>query len=993
MSAGTAVPFIGRSAELAQLDRMLGLAAKGQPRTVFVWGEAGVGKSRLLAEFADRARTAGACVLSGSCVPLGRGEFPYAPLIDALRRLVRETGEEALRELGGQAFVDLANLVSDSAAVVPPASEPTSQQRVFGAVLRLLDRLGADGPVLVVFEDLQWADSSTLDLLAYLATAQSDERVLLVCTYRSNDLQPRHPLRALVAELGLARKIQRIELSRFTRTELRLFLIAATRTDAGHDLVERAFELSDGNALFAEELVIADALGSPDGTLPRSLRELMLTRFEMLGDSACDVVRVAATAGRRVSHRLLSAVSELDERQLTAALRECVAHHVLVADLSDQTYVFRHALLREAVHDDLLPGERVHLHRCVAGALAADPGLSYAEDLTVAAELAYHWYEAGVFAEALAAAVPAGDTAMRVRAFQEAEQQYQRALVLWSKVDEPELVARVTRERLLGSAADAARWSGRVDLAVELVRKALAEPGVASRPLRAGELQERLANCLWEAGDSRSAQRVYAEAGLLLANEPPSAVAARVLAGSATADLRTGRYTQALRLGNEAVEMARMVGAKPEEGRALNTVGVALTLSGHADDGVRALQEAMRIADAADQLEDLLRAYGNLALVLENSGRLTEAVSVALTGLERARGYGVEHTRNGALLANNASAALVPLGRWDEAAEIIGNVLLDRPSRESLYPRLTLAEIYVARGRFDEADRLLAAVRAAGGSITEPQFVGSLRCCEAERALWLGEHVAAHDAVAAGLRVVREVENVVVLLRLYVLGLRAEADDSVRRRALRRGAHAGEAAVTSFVDEFGALAVADTLPEVAALRLQCSAEILRIGGDVDPSRWAEVAQAWESLDRPYPAAYAHWREAECAAAGKDRDRAALAARQARRVAAVLDARPLRTEVEALARHARLDLDEPGVVVRAPERAPDPFGLTAREREVLRHLGRGHSNRKIARALFITEKTVSVHVSHLLMKLAVPSRGEAAAVAHRFHLLDDDEDRS
>lgn len=1002
LSTATGAPFVGRAEELARLARLLTSAGDGTPRTVVIWGEAGVGKSRLLREFTRQVKETGGQVLFGSCVALGIGVIPYAPLIDALRRLVRELGEEKVRDLAGSAYAGIAGLMSDFSDtaydVAGPAEEPKSELRVFGAVYRLLERLGVDGPAVLVLEDLQWADPSTLDLVAYLARAQINERVLLACSYRSSGLHPRHPLRTLVAELDMARRVRRLEVSRFTRTEVRAFLRDATGAEVSYEVVDRIFDLSDGNAFFVEELVAAGfAAGAPGSVVrpvPTSLRDLLLARVELLGADARHVMRVAATAGRRVSHRLLATVVDLDERRLLEAVRECVEDQMLVTDPEDDTYVFRHALLREAVHQDLLPGERVRLHHDMATALTSDAGLSYAEDLTVAAELSYHWYEAGAFAEAVVTAVHAGDMAIRVRAFAEAERQYQRALELWSSFAAADAPSGVSRERVLTSAADAARWAGHVDRAVELVRKAVAEVDVAAGPGRAGELHERLGRYLWEAGDTGGSQQAYLKAGLLLADAPPSAAAARVLARRAFVEVRNARYVEALRLGEEGVTMARAVAAPVEEGRALNTLGVALTMTGRLDDGVAALRTALRIAEAADQLEDLYSAYGNLTYVLENAGHVEESAAVALDGLGHARRFGLEHTRGGAWLANNAAAILVLLGRWDEATELLIGVLTNRPVSESLYPPLTLAEIHVARGRFDDAEPLLATVRASARASREPQLIGSLYACLTEQAIWQRDQPAARAAVDEGLAVIGESEHLIGVLRLCALGLRVEVDEWLRLSMLPRTTDEERERTRSAIDMLTARAEKlgspddrSTLPDVEALTLLCSAERARASfdGQLRPEQWVAVGNSWLSLRRPYPTAYALWRAAE-SAAGQDKSGTTTWARTAHRIALSLGAGPLRQEIEALARRARVDLAEEAVPSPRPPVPADPFNLTRRERQVLSLLCEGYSNRMIAGTLFISDKTASVHVSNIMSKLGVSSRGEAAALANRLELL-------
>ncbi|WFE22371.1 AAA family ATPase [Solwaraspora sp. WMMD937] len=995
--------FIGRAAERARLTGLLTEAAGSAAATVFVGGEAGVGKSRLLEEFAAEARSAGRTVLRGACINLGTGAVPYAPLIDALRRIVRALGEQRVRELGGPSYAELSRLVSDFTGVAP-LGESTAQLRVFGAVLRMLDHFGAHAPTVLIFEDLHWADPSTLDLVSYLARAQTDERILLVHSYRSNDLDRRHPLRTLLAEPDFIRRIHRLELARFTRAELERFLTASTGDPVDRSLLDRYYELSDGNAFFAEELVVSGVLTDPASTrLPNSLSEIMLSRVELLDDAAADVLRVAAVAGRRVSHRLLAAVCDLPDQQLIKALRQCVAQHVLTIDAADDTYVFRHALLREAVYQELLPGERVGLHRALATALTADPGFSLAEDLTAAAELAHHWYEARALPEALTAAVHAGEMAVRVHAFREAEQQYQRVLSLWSRVDDPQRRTGQPRWRVLAAAADTARWGGRVEQALELIRAAIAEVDRAAAR-DAGELLERLGNYLWEAGEYGESQQTYRAAARALAEQPPSAVSARVLAAVAMAEVREGRYAEGAREGAHAVELARAVPARAEEGRALNTLGMALTMLDQPSDGMAKVREALRIAEEVDHLEDLFRAYGNLAVALEHVGRLTDSVQVALDGLKVARARGLEQARGAGVLANNAAATLVLLGRWDEAAAVLDDVLRARPLRGTLYPRLTLAEIRLAQGSFDTAADLLAGVQLVDRPTTDPRFVGPLYACLAELALWRGDLTGAAEAVRAGLAVLEGQANLLELTRMYAVGLRAAADecellrtqperDPVRLSAVVAYAErlAGQAAVP--VDSLD-LPQADQagVSQVRVWRDLCLAELARARGTADPDAWAVVARGWSMLGRSYPAGYAYWREAETALAAGDLTRAGSAARSAWQSTEPLPAGPLRTEIEAMARRARVTLDpelpEPAADTAGP--AARPFGLTARELEVLCLLCLGRTNREIATELFITERTAGVHVSNLLKKMAANNRSAAASMAHRLRLCSDRE---
>ncbi|WP_275423832.1 helix-turn-helix transcriptional regulator, partial [Virgisporangium ochraceum] len=626
----------------------------------------------------------------------------------------------------------------------------------------------------------------------------------------------------------------------------------------------------------------------------------------------------------------------------------------------------------------------------IAAALTADPGLSYAEDMTVAAELAYHWTQARAYDRALAEAVRAGHAAMRMRAFRDAERQYQRALDLWERVPAAAAVAGTGRVPLLAAAADAARWSGHVKRAVEHVKAAIAEADDAT------ELYERLGSYLWEAGDGAGSREAYERAADLLADRPPTVVLARVLAGQATALLGEGRYSVGLTTAEQAVSVARAVGAAEAEGRALTTVGVALTLLGRTGPGIKAMREAVRITGTVDNLEDLLRAYANLAFVLALSGRSEESLHTAETGYGIAQRFGLGTSRMGGMLANNISASLVQLGRWDEAAARLAQLLIDRPVAETRYATLTLAEIHLARGRFEQAEQLVQAVRRVAGSTVQPALAGAMAAYTAEIQLWRGKPDAARTAVADGLRVTGAAENAELTLRLCALGLRAEADEHDRIRAVPRQRATAVDPVRQRAAELIAMVRGigtdpPLLPEAEAVRRQCLAEHSRVDATdpADTARlWEETADGWDALGRPYPAAYARWRRAEAALTARDQHSATEAARAAYDSAIRLVAVPLRTELESLARRSRLVLTEPVADPVTEPAAPDTHGLTRRELEVLRRLCDGHTNRQIASELFITEKTVSVHVSNILTKLDVNNRGEAAAAAHRLRLFAD-----
>src|SRR5918999_1146505 len=430
--------LIGRSAELAELEAALADAADWRPSLAFVAGDSGVGKTRLLAELERRARDAGTLVLAGDSVALGGdSELPYLPLVAALRPLAR-AGDPALTAPLREALSPLLPAAAAGPDTLPAAGEGP-QARMFEGVLSLLDALGQERPVLLVIEDLHWADRSTRAALAFLARGLTDERVLVVSSYRPDELDRRPPLRPLLAELERDTRARRIALEPLTRDELaeQLADILGAAPDA--DLLERLWTRSGGNPLFGEELLAAGLDGR--GAAPDTLRDALMLRVERLSGTAQELLRLLARGGR-LDHPLAEAASALDPRELRGALREAAESHILVAD-DDGAYRFRHSLLREVVEADLLPGERSQLHLALARAL--EPRAGDGADAQITATVAHHFAAGGDEPAALAAAVRAATAAERVEAYGAASELLGRALALWDRV--PDAAARAGADR------------------------------------------------------------------------------------------------------------------------------------------------------------------------------------------------------------------------------------------------------------------------------------------------------------------------------------------------------------------------------------------------------------------------------------------------------------------------------------------------------------------------------------------------------------------
>jgi DNA-binding CsgD family transcriptional regulator/tetratricopeptide (TPR) repeat protein len=987
--------FVGRTDELAALDGALGRAAAGVPAFTFVAGESGVGKSRLVAELESRARNAGARVFVGHCLELGGAAIPYAPLVDALRPIARELvecGSDLAEALPPASRAALAELMPEFRAADGTAeAEGAHQARVFEALLALIDRLGRVQPVVLVLEDLHWADQSTRDFLTFLVRSARDEPLSLVVTYRSDELHRRHPLRPLLAELERTPGVGRLGLERFNRDELAAQISAILDAPAPDELADRLFERSEGNALYTEELLAASSDGCQE--LPETLRDLLVARVERLPETAQEVVRVVSVE-HPMRHSLLAALTELDEPELLQGLREAVAHQVLVAG-SGESYAFRHALVGEAVYGDLLPGERSALHARLAETVDARHELMGDMPAAgVAGILACHWNAAHDVPRALGASVAAGLASKRVLAFSEAKRHFERALELWDRVPDAEERAGCDHVDVLRHAAMAASFAGEAARSLALARSAIAEVDAEADPLRAAFLHERLGHYLRGAGETEEGFAAYARAmELLPAGE--SAQRARLLEHRARGLMLRGRFEEGAAGGEEALAMAERCGDPSVQVRALNTVGLSRAALGHAEAGIGMLRRSRDLAAESGQMADHVQAITNLSEVLDLTGRTREGLAEIEAGMEMLRAN-PERTSFDTFMELQGVNFLIKLGRLGELehglpAPKFGDAVGTTPIfLAELRARLALltGELREARRQVDELRRLCL------GTL-DPQWMEPLHALEAQIALLEDRPGEAREAVRGGLASLDGVEDGARVVRLAWTGLMVEATAAERARALAEPASEADAErllaeLDRARDMPGRWADA---PAYEALAL-AEAGRLRVAlgsGTPGPAGFQQAVEAFAALEQPWPAAYAGFRAAEAHVQAGDRAAGVAPLREARERAAAMGAAPLLGEIDALARRARIDVSAPeaagAVAEEAPESPADQLGLTPRELEVLLLVAAGRTNREIGAELFMSEKTASVHVSRILAKLGVGGRVEAAAVAHRLGITE------
>ncbi|MGW7091155.1 helix-turn-helix transcriptional regulator [Streptomyces sp. NPDC054874] len=1016
--------FIGRAEEFAALTEALARAASGDPQALLIGGEAGVGKTRLVERFVTAAEQRDAVVAVGSCVEIGADGLPFAPFPTALRALRRALPEEMAAACAGQEG-ELARLLPELGEAHRDATDEHSIARLFELTVRLLERISAERVVVLVLEDLHWADASTRHLLAYLFRTLGSGRLMVVGTYRADDIHRRHPLRPLLAELDRLRTVTRVELDRFSHDEVGRQLAGILAETPAAALVDEIFDRSDGNAFFVEELARSlECCGDSSG-LTESLRDLLLVRVEALPEHAQRIARLVAEGGSFVEHELLATVAGLAEVDLDEALRAAVGANLLRPAPDNDGYRFRHSLVREAVSDDLLPGERTRVNRRYAEALEADPSL--VRDDERATRLASYWYAAHDAAKALPAVLRAAVEARRRYAYSEQLRLLERAMELWDDV--PDAVLATLRPfdyaevypasgrdpentplrylDVMAEATVAAHFGGDRKRALAISKKAMRVLASEADPLREAWFWVQRSR-LMQGLDKGDGWQELATAQELVRGLPPSPVQADVLTNVASWRALHQPGPQALADSDRAVEYARLVGDEYIELHARLTRGWLTADAGGVEDG---LAEMYAVRDRAEKLHlmNLLgRVSVNLPSSLEAMGRSLEAVAAADHGIGICHSHGLADS--GAWVYANQSQSLFSLGHWTQSeAAAASAARLALGSRAKGLATLRRTELAVARGDFAEAEELLALTRKHFGQRDpQPQHLitpvrhamllaaAQGRLAEARDAF--GE-LARHGFPPGTQRYALPLLQTAAMIEADARGLPAAEPDRPELLALIRRC---------------AKNLPMLVPVWAAHGVLIDAELARADGTDTPGHWARAAEAFGPLSRPYELAQIHrrWAESLLIAPG-DRTTATALLHRAQEAAHRLGARPLAEAVEQLAARARITLDgsgtapgpdagiHPAVLTAvpaggSPEHAAadgqDPaiaavasFGLTPREQDVHRLVAAGHTNRRIAEELFISPKTASVHVSNILAKLGVSSRGEAAALAHRLRL--------
>ena len=960
----TASPrFVGRGAELAVLRDAFERARTGpEPTLVTILGEAGVGKSRLVSEFVAGLP---ARVLVGACAMIGEDGPPYGPFLPALRAL----GSLPEADGGGP----------------PGLVGSTARAWFFQATVDRLEIAARETPVVIVLEDFQWSDRASRDLLDFAVRCLPPSPVLVAITVRTDDLERGHPVASFLAELSRHERSERLELGGIDR-DASAALLTGLLGDLPAREIQDIARRAGGNPYFLEELAAA---ARRDDRLPASIREFVEGRLADLPAGPAALVAAVAVADRACDEATLAEFTGLDRDQIAGLAAIAVERRLLESDGTRGAYRLRHGLIGEVVVRDTSPADRRRLHRAVARHLRLAAGR---KDAARAAEIAYHLDQANDVEAGLPASIDAADAAERVFAYSDASRQWGRAIDQLDALAEPP--DHLDPSWLLERSAIAAARAGEPEVAIEREQRLL------GRLLRQGDRRllaaswSRLSVWQWDAGHAVGVPESSARAVEQLPDLEVDATTASVLCAHARLLMLMSRYAEALPVAREAVAAAA-AHAPDLEANARITLGATMTGLDEVDDGIAEIRAGLDLARTLGLPDEIARAVLNLDYAYWATGRLREALQVTLDGIDELRALGVQ-SAFGAMFIANAGEKLAELGEWDEARSRFEEVRLDQTEGVTgIDARTSAADLAIGQGRFGEARRLLDQAIARAAEVNTGAVAVRLQVVSAELAAWEGrpaDGLAALDAAQAALI---PDDRAVYAPRLAAIGLRLLADEAAVARAMRNrevlpGLIARSSAFMDLIPH-SMLPPGQPADRGAAFALLATAERSRLRRLADDEAetsqhdpWLEAAAAFDDRGSPYPAAYARFRHAEALLSTRgDRSTASNELRSSYHTAVRLGAQPLLSEVRALATQARIALDPAADrSVPATPAADRPAGLTEREMDVLRLLTLGRTNREIAGALFITEKTAGLHVSNILAKLQVSNRVEAAAAAHR-----------
>jgi DNA-binding CsgD family transcriptional regulator/tetratricopeptide (TPR) repeat protein len=976
--AQTAERLVGRGVELERLERCVARARAGVRATVLVEGVAGIGKSRLVRETLTSLREPGDVLAVGHGVELSGGELPYGTASDSLRSLVRNLGADEVRGAAGEAASALA-------AICPPLGRgdgDTDLVQLFGGFVSTLETLAAERMVWLVIEDLHWADTTSRDLVGYLVRVAGPCRLLTIVTVRSDDPATGHAASDFVSDLARVDGVDRVRLEPLTRDQMCDQMAELTSGTPSRALLDRVAALSQGNPFLTEQLVAAGVRET--GPVPKTVLEPMLARVRRLDPDTRRLVQLASLADGHLGHAILAQAfeSEAGSEPLGSAIAQAMDAQMLRFRLSDHTYTFTHALLREAVDASVLPADRLRWHRRWAELLSRPE--HHADDPRVRIAAAHHWAHAGADAEAFDAAVEAARFAARVGAMAEVAALLRRLLDLWDRVPDAADRADRTRDDVLDDTVRALDASSGTRDALALLDAELqrvvnhVDGGLRDLCLRL--TRDWVASELGEGED----EELYVEAAAsidALIEAPPSAFVFEALQALGW-HLKEQQPDQSYRLQSRALEVANELDDVRRRRWATSTLASHLGEDARFDE---ALEMCAALLPAVTDVTEVVYLETHMGVLLSQAGRYREAVVTLDRAASRlADPHLAPHAWEWSRLS--LCDVLLAVGEWDRADAELGRVRELRLDSPWLFLGLALATGMLACWRGD-AGRAESWARTAKARMPpDGQSYGlwglvTMTWLDAEICFARGDLSAARAALAP-LWQTPGVHAVDDAWHPLLLAARIEAE-----LASRSGAPSAELVDTCSLIR----SVADQMPRAGDLGAtwyaQVRADLSWALGNGDDTDWTTVVEAWRRLGHPHNLAWSLLRHASACVRNDDRDGAAESISAALQVADRLRAAPVREAAFNLARRGRIQLSrEPG--------APTHAGtarlrrLTSRELVVLQLVAQGMSNEEIAQSLFISPKTASVHVSRILTKLGVTSRAKATAVAYEEGIFSD-----
>ncbi|MEM9035086.1 MAG: AAA family ATPase [Actinomycetota bacterium] len=967
---GVGDELVGREAELARLRDLADLSVEHGAQLALVTGEAGIGKTTMTSAFVRSLAESGWGAHVGHSIEYADRTLPLGPIIAIVSSVLRGDADDT-DALVGPHRADLAALLPELDWGDQGVDAGSDVGRLFDAITHLLIAAARRRPLVLVVEDIHWADAATRDVLSSLVHTLRDARVLILVTERAGATSRDHPLRGWIAEMRRLVNAHALELSGLTRGELEE---QATRLLDEHPdpaLIDDLVERTGGNPYFSRELVLTRQSGGM--ALPVSLVEFLTARVNRLEADERELLRALAVVGGVADHRLLAAMlPDLDVSRLLRSLFDAS-----ILEVSGNELAFGHALLREAILREVLPFEAEDLHRSAAEAIEADPRRG--ESLSDLTSLAVHWSNAGDHDRSLAAAVRAAEAAAAVAASEAAAELSLQALHEWPAAGDPEALTGTTRLELLTDTADRLAACLRSTEALAMVDEALAGWARQLRPAERALLLAWKAPVHWHMGNPDETARLLVEAEQLV-DDDVSAAAAQVHHRISKQALADGLVTPALAAAERAISIAESEGPEVALVEAMTAKALAVGVTSDLDAGVELARDARATALRQHLVPQVANAFRTeMLIIVFQAGRTEDSLEVSRQALAYAELHCGPRWR--AELQLDLCFGYLDAGRYAEAETLLDQLLEteleDLASltvlQSSAVHALGIGDLDRAATHLDRADEIADRYQSS----QETGFQARLRSELARRRARPDE--ALH--------------HVDIALELHLSGdnLTYTREAIVEKlRVLRLRRDSGLDDPPEVVDDIAAQVEGFDDDGVAnrAMRAQMDLELAALRGDVDVEQGEAAAEALEAVGYLHEAAQALLLVAERLASTNDD--AEPVVRRLADLTAQHGMTVLAERTRSLAAVSRIDLTD-GEVDQTPATdgapAPLPLQLTPREVEVMALVAEGLTNKAIGERLFLSHRTVSTHISNLLAKLGVANRGEAAAAFHRLGLAE------